>query len=148
MTTESHDPYDSADYYDRRNDLDIYTHTEECDALEEALEDAPLGVDLAPWCLENEVTIYAFGVKEWTDESREAASIDLIERLEETYREDLGGGDVDVFGEAERLVLLSALREMTPDVWQVEAVGERTYEGEALLAKVRDLLPQWLEVTP
>jgi hypothetical protein len=143
---------DGADYYSTSDDDERLTHEDIDECICECLEGRDGTIEEA---VTKGLTVHAFKRDAIDVDDEATTQLDrFIENMSEEILEeygDLDGSSENVFGdeaeEAFRAAVRPALKTLIAKVvvWQCNAVGERTFTPEELLAWVRENEPEWLE---
>lgn len=151
MSSEKPDLFDTAKFYDYEPDNEVLSYLCEDEAFEQAIENHCEGPDAAGDAaiafLRNvvkSITIYAFDPMPGLADRSIAEG--LADHLEECLMEDFCNEDCDPV--YDRKLVMAALLDAIPkfgkaDVWNCHQVAKRTYEGDALVAKAREVFPDW-----
>lgn len=151
MTITTTGTYEGATYYDCRDSERLSCETED-EAIEEFI-DLQLEPRMTPAEVEakireiDSVEVAAHFRQEWDESEIQDWAEYAAERVNDSVSENYGDPDGDpVFDEKElKAAFAEALRKVKPQLWMCERMGSRTYEGDDLVAKVREICPEWFE---
>lgn len=147
------DPYDHADYYECSGRTEQLSWESPELAIERFLDD-----DMQPGCdveavirRNSPLTCTAYARKEVPRNMASSWARALVDQLNDYWTDQEFGdpdGEPDVLGGTELVEALTPIIQAAIDrttVWACDAVGERTYEAEELIAMMREESPHWFE---